>query len=106
VTGASRAAWKNQRVRRRDREFIREQSGDLRAFVREQTLIANRRMDRFAEESRRNWEEIRRMREAMDRHFDDQEKKTDELLAESRAQRNALLVMIDRLDNGGAAAAG
>ena len=81
------------------REFIRRQSEDLRAFIREQTLLSHRRLDR-------NEQELREWSEAMRRHFDAQDRKIDDLIAESRAQRAALFKMMDRLDNGGAAPAG
>ena len=74
------------------------ESHDLREFIREQSLIANRRMDQYAQE-------LREWSEAMRRHFDDQERKTDDLIAESRAQREALFKMMDRLDGGGTAPA-
>jgi hypothetical protein len=86
-------------VRTRDRKFILEQREDFRAFMREERMLADRRHAHWAAE-------LREYRDAMHRHFDDQAKKTDDLLAESRAQRSALLAMIDRLGNGGAAAAG
>jgi t-SNARE complex subunit (syntaxin) len=73
------------------------ESQDLREFIREQSLIANRRMDQFAAELRRNTEEMRR-------HHDRQDAKLDDLLAESKAQRAALFAMIDRLNSGGGAA--
>ena len=73
------------------------ESQDLRVFIREQSLLANRRMDQYARE-------LREWRETMRRHFDAQDRKIDDLIAESRAQRNALFKMMDRLDNGGGAA--
>jgi len=75
------------------------ESSDLREFIREQSLIANRRMDQYAKE-------LSEWRDKMDRHFDRQDRKLDDLLAESRAQRAALFKMMDRLDSGGAAPAG
>ncbi len=75
------------------------ESSDLREFIREQSLIANRRTDEYAAE-------IRSYREAMHRHFDKQDRKLDDLLAENHAQREALFKMIDRLDSGGTAPAG
>ena len=76
---------------------------DLREFIREQTLLSQRRSDALHEKIMRGLEV---QREAMERHFDDQARKTDDLIAENRAQREALFKMMDRLDGGGAAPAG
>jgi Tfp pilus assembly protein PilE len=73
------------------------ESQDLRQFIREQSLIANKRADEVTAA-------LQAYRRAMERHFDDQARKTDDLIAENRAQRAALFKMMDRLDNGGAAA--
>jgi hypothetical protein len=86
-------------MRRRDREFFEREFGAIREILREQNLIANKREERLAKE-------LRSYSEAMHRHFDDQARKTDDLLEESKAQRAALYAMMDRLGNGGAAAAG
>jgi hypothetical protein len=75
------------------------ESQDLRTFIREQTL----RLERIAIAMERNNELIRA---EMDRHFDEQAKKLDDLLEENRTQREALFRIFDRLDNGGAAPAG
>jgi hypothetical protein len=48
---------------------------------------------------------IRRQSEEMRRHHDRQDRKIDDLIAESQAQRAALFRMMDRLDNGGTAPA-
>ena len=80
------------------REFIRRQSADLREFIREQTILSHRRLDQHDEELRAWSEEMRR-------HHDRQDRKLDDLIAESQAQREALFRMMDRLDNGGTAPA-
>ena len=80
------------------REFIRRQSEDLREFIREQTVLSHRRLDQHSQE-------LREWSEAMRRHFDAQDRKIDDLIAESRAQRAALFRMIDKLGNGGTAPA-
>lgn len=61
--------------------------------------MANRRADRVDRE-------LRIYREAMHRDFDKQDRKLDAVLAQGRAQREALFKVMDRRDNGGAAAAG
>ena len=81
------------------------ESSDLREFIREQSLIANRRMEAFAEEMRRSREEMRRDREEMRLHFEKQDRKIDEIVAEGKAGRAALFAILDRL-NGGTASAG
>ncbi|HEX8052076.1 MAG TPA: hypothetical protein VF517_03725 [Thermoleophilaceae bacterium] len=72
---------------------------DLREFIREQSLIANRRTDAFVKE-------ISRQREEMRLHFEKQDRKIDEMVAEGKAGRAALFAILDRLDNGGPATAG
>lgn len=73
---------------RRDRE-----SEDLRAFIRDLMARFDRGMERQAVESRR--------------YFETLDAKTNEVLAENRAQREALLAILDRMDgNGGTAPAG
>ena len=78
------------------------ESQDLREFIREQSLLADRRSERLHQQV---MAEITRDREAMHRHFDKQDRKLDDVLAENRAQREALFKMMDRLDNGGGAPA-
>ena len=78
------------------------ESQDLRAFIREQSLLSERRSQRLHEQF---MAELREYREAMHRHFDKQDRKLDDLLAENRAQREALFRMMDKLDGGGAAPA-
>ena len=49
-------------------------------------------------------EESRRYFEALDRRAEEEARRTDDLIAESKAQRQALFRMLDRLDGGGPAA--
>ena len=86
---------------RRDRE--------LRDFIRENTLRvehAMRSLDRsihaFAIEIR---DEVRVARDELRAHDRRESRKIDELIEENRAQRQALLRILDRLDDGGAAPA-
>ena len=81
------------------REFIREQS--LRFEHAMRALSADIR-----EEIRSQREESRRYFERIDRRLDRLDKRYEDLHDESRAQTQALLRVIDRLDNGGAAPAG
>jgi hypothetical protein len=78
------------------------ESQDLREFIREQSLLSERRSQRLHEHF---MAELREWRESMRRHFDAQDRKIDDLIAESQAQRDALFKMMDRLDNGGTAPA-
>jgi TPP-dependent pyruvate/acetoin dehydrogenase alpha subunit len=78
---------------------MREQSADLREFMREQTLLSQRRLDRLHEAI---MAEIREFGDAMRQHHERQDRKLDDVLAENRAQREALFRMLDRLDGGGA----
>ena len=80
-------------------EFIREQREDFRAFMREERLIAARRHEQQVAE-------LRAYEKAMREHFAKQDRKIDEIVAEGKAGRAALFAILDRLDNGGAAAAG
>ena len=74
------------------------ESSDLREFIREQSLIANRRMDQYAKQ-------LDDYREAMHRHFDEQARKLDDVLAENRMQRDSLFQILDQLRKGGTASA-
>ncbi len=103
---------------REQREFIREQSESIRElihenrewfreFMREQQLRLDRTLNKFAADLERDRVEIRRqfhedlrpihegIRELLAR--------SDDLRAESRAQTQALLHVLDKLSNGGAA---
>jgi hypothetical protein len=88
-----------------------------REFIRENTLRFERALRSLAaeirEETRRVREEVRLQREESRQYFEllwdqaeEERRRTDDLLAESRAQRQALLHILDRLDNGGTAPAG
>ncbi|MEA2274950.1 MAG: hypothetical protein QOI98_3658 [Solirubrobacteraceae bacterium] len=77
------------------------ESDDLRAFIRDLMARFDRGMDRQAKESRRYFETIRAHQEA------DRER-LDDILAENRVQRQALLNILDEMrgGNGGTAPAG
>ncbi len=75
-------AVRHERIWRDQAKAIREQLAELRAL---------------REESRRHWDENRREWEA-------NRKQWEEAREESSAQRQALLHILDRLQNGGAAA--
>jgi hypothetical protein len=80
-----------------------------REFIREQTLRFERAMRALSAEIRADTrgqrEEMRLQREESRRYFERIDKRLDDLHDESRAQTLALLRVIDRLDNGGAAPA-
>jgi hypothetical protein len=93
------------------------EGGDLRTFIRETMILLDRRAARtdarLRLSARRAAEERRRYFEAHDRRLDllarqveEDVRRTDDILAESRAQRGALLKILDKLDNGGPATAG
>ena len=93
-------------MRKRDREFremVRQDrlSSDraFREFMREERLLPDKRFQQFTDE-------MRRMREDLHAHFEKQDRKIDEIIAEGRAGREALFRMMDRLDGGGTAPAG
>jgi hypothetical protein len=80
-----------------------------REFIREITLRFEQGMRSLSAEIR---EELRLHRAESREYFEllwdqaeNERRRTDDLLAESRAQRQALLHILDRLDNGGAAPA-
>ena len=77
------------------------EADDLRQFIRETTLRFERAMRALSAEIR---DEVRQAREESRRYFEIENAKLDELLADNRAQRQALLHILDRLSNGGAAA--
>jgi hypothetical protein len=70
------------------------ESDDLRAFLREITLRFERAIERVARDVHA---EVAGQREQSRRYF-------EEMLAETHTQRQALLRILDRLDNGGGAA--
>ena len=78
------------------------ESQDLREFIREQSLLSERRAERL---HRQVMEEIRRQREADRAYFEKLDRKLDHVIAEGEAQREALFRIFDRLDNGGGATA-
>ncbi len=76
------------------------ESDDLRAFIRDLMARYDRGMAARSEEARSYFE-------ALHTQGEDESRRIDELLAESRAQRQALLHILDELrGNGGPATAG
>ncbi len=75
------------------------ESDDLRAFIRDLMARFDRGMDAVLSEQKAAREESRR-------YFEDLNAKTDEIIAEGRAGREALFRILDRLDSGGPATAG
>jgi predicted YcjX-like family ATPase len=76
------------------------ESDDLRAFIRDLMARFDRGMDAVLAEQKTAREESRR-------YFEDLNARTDEIIAEGRAGREALFRILDRLDgNGGPATAG
>jgi hypothetical protein len=87
------------------------ESDDLRTFIRELLLRFDRKWQVIDAETERRFqaasEERRKYFETLDAKTDAEARRTDEIIAESRAQRQALLAILDRLDaNGGGAPAG
>jgi hypothetical protein len=78
---------------------------ELREFMREMILRFERQTAAINHEVRVAREELRRHSEESDRHFAEQRRKTDEIIAEGRAQREALFRIVDRLGGEGAAPA-
>jgi hypothetical protein len=80
-----------------------------REFIRENTLRFERGMRSLSaeirEEVRLHRAESREYFERLREQAEEERRRTDDLLAESRAQRQALLHILDRLDGGGAAPA-
>jgi predicted phage gp36 major capsid-like protein len=88
------------------------ESEDLRAFVRDLMARFDRGMDavtRKQDQLDRKFElareESRRYFEALDRRLEEDARRTDDIIADNRAQRDALFRILDRLDNGGTAPA-
>jgi hypothetical protein len=75
---------------------------DLRTFIREITLRFERGIERISAEIRAD---SLRYFEALRAGQQDDRERLDEILAEGRAGRQALFNLLDRLDNGGPAAA-
>jgi hypothetical protein len=75
------------------------ESDDLRAFIRDLMARFDRGMNAVIARQEADREESRR-------YFERYDAKLDEILAEGRAGRQALFHLLDRLDNGGPAAAG
>jgi hypothetical protein len=77
-------------VRKRDREFFRD-------LMREERRLEDRR-------HREVMAALERRGREMDEYFAEQREKLDEIIAEGKAGRAALFAILDRLNNGGAAA--
>ena len=73
-----------------------------REFIREQTTRFERAMRALSAEIR---DEVRSQREESRKYFEHLDGRLEEVRDESRAQTQALLHVIDRLDNGGPAPA-
>ncbi len=79
-------------MRKKDREFFRE-------LMREERRLADRRHLEFLAKLERDREEIRQ-------YFAREDRKLDKIIADGEVQRKALFATLDKLSNGGAAAAG
>ncbi len=82
---------------------------DLREFILETTLRVERATRAISAETRAELrllrEEDREYFEALREQGSEARRRTDELIDEGRAQRQALLSILDRLDDGGSAPA-
>jgi predicted phage gp36 major capsid-like protein len=78
---------------------------EFREIMSENTLRFERAMQALSTEIRRDVdahrEESRRYFEVLHEQAEAESRRIDDLLAESRAQRQALLHVLDRLSNGG-----
>ena len=81
------------------------ESDDLRAFIRDLMARFDRGMDAVFRQLETSREENRRYFEALDKRAEEEARRTDDMIAENQAQRRALFRILDRLDNGGPAAA-
>jgi hypothetical protein len=94
------------------REFIREQTlrferamRSLVAELREELGMLREEFGMLREEFGMQREESRQYFEALVAASERENRRIDDLVEESRAQRRALLHILDRLDNGGTAPA-
>jgi hypothetical protein len=94
------------------REFIREQTLRFERAMRELVKEIRAEVQAQREEIRAQREEARAHRdesrayfEVLDAHAERENRRIDDLIEDNRAQRLALLHILDRLDNGGAAPA-
>jgi predicted fused transcriptional regulator/phosphomethylpyrimidine kinase len=71
---------------------------EFREFMREMIV-------RFERQTAAHRADLRLQREEMRRHFEKQDRKIDEIIAEGRAGREALFRILDKLDGRGAAPA-
>ena len=81
------------------------ESNDLRAFIRDLMARFDRGIDAVLRQQEIQREEDRRYFEGIEAHQRADRERLDDILAENRAQRQALFRMLDRLDNGGSAPA-
>ena len=79
-------------------------SSALREFISQITLRIERAVEVMDRKTDVLAEAITLQREEMRAQFADQRERLDDILAENRAQREALFRMLDRLDDGGGAA--
>ena len=80
------------------------ESDDLKTFIREITLRFERGIERISRDIR---SDVAAHREESRQYFERLDRKLEDQLAESRAQRQALLHILDELrGNGGPATAG
>ena len=86
------------------------ESEDLRAFIRDLMARFDRGMDAVFRKQEVTREENRRYFEALDRRAEEEARRTDEIVAtlakiaaDSRAHRDALFRILDRMDKGGPA---
>ena len=76
------------------------ESEDLRAFIRDLMARFDRGMDAVERKLERSRDENRRYFEALDRRAEEEAQRTRDLHAESLAQRQALLHILDELRGG------
>jgi hypothetical protein len=87
------------------REFIREQTLRFERAMRSLVAEMQEEFRMMREEFRMQREESRQYFEALLAASERENRRIDDLVEESRAQRRALLHILDRLDNGGTAPA-
>jgi hypothetical protein len=87
------------------REVMRESTLRFERAMRALGADIRREVEAHREETRLHRQESRQYFEALDRRADEEARRTDDIIAENRAQRDALFRVLDRLDNGGGAAA-
>jgi hypothetical protein len=84
-----------------------DESDDLRAFIRDIMARYDRKMERVDARFREADQARERYFKRLEALSEEEARRTDEIIAENRAQRQALLRILDRLDgSGGTAPAG